>query len=180
MIMLTFLIERWRMGIAAAVAAWIVTLGGGGAAVFRLSDLDGRWQGIGSERASPMESAQPVTCQSTIQADATRMVNDTTCTGEAGLRRVSSLMVTLDGNDITGTLDQSTWSGGSSVSPTVLKGSVSGRRTEDGATLQVRFPGFMPNATVTFKILNPSSFSVQATALGIQMMQVTYNKIGKR
>jgi hypothetical protein len=172
------LIKRWRIGITAILAAWITPLAGG-AAEFGLVDLDGRWQGTGSERASPMESAQQITCQSTIQADVTRMINDTTCTGDAGLRRVSTLMVALDGNDITGTLDQSTWTGGTSASPRVLKGSVSGRRTEDGAAFQVRFPGLMPNATVTFKVLNPSSFSVQAAALGIQMMQATYNKVGK-
>jgi hypothetical protein len=97
-----------------------------------LTDLDGRWQGTGSERASPMESAQQMTCQSTIQADATRMVNDTRCTGDARLRQVSSLMVTLNGNDITGTLDQTTWTGDNSASPKVLKGQCqeTGRKTE--------------------------------------------------
>jgi integrase len=39
---------------------------------------------------------------------------------------------------------------------------------------------YAPTSTVTFKILSPSSFSLRATALGIQMMQATYNKIGKR
>jgi hypothetical protein len=110
------LIKRWRMGITAILAAWITPLAGG-TAEFGLVDLDGRWQGTGNERASPMESAQQITCQSTNQADVTRMINDTTCTGDAGLRRVSTLMVALDGNGITGTLDQSTWTGGTSASP---------------------------------------------------------------
>jgi hypothetical protein len=173
------LIRCRAMRIAALLAASLAPFAGG-ATELRLTDLDGNWQGVGIDRASPMESAQQVTCKSTFRTEASRVVSDATCTGQAGLRRVSRLTLSLHGNEITGTLEQTTTTLGSNAPPTVVQGSVSGRRMEDAATLQVRFPGLMPSATLSFKFINSSSYSVEATALGILMMQATYSRMGGR
>ena len=82
------------------------------------------------------------------------MVRDATCAGQAGLRRVSRLTLSLYRNEITGTLEQTTTTLGSKCAPTVVQASVSGRHMEDAATLQVRFPGLMPGATLSFKFIN--------------------------
>jgi hypothetical protein len=173
-----FLATRSGRKIAALLAVLLQPFPGG-AAEFKLTDMDGTWEGVGTERASPMEPAQPVNCQAKIRAESNRMTSDTTCRGQAGLRKVSRMMLTLDGNEITGTLEQTSSTPGSNQAAPALTGSVSGRRTDDTATLQVRFSGLTPSATLTFRFLSPSSYSVQATALGILLMQVAYTKTGK-
>jgi hypothetical protein len=172
------LTKRLTAGIAAFLAAWITPYTAG--AEIKLTDLNGEWNGSGTERNSPIESMQQTTCKSSIRTESTRLISDMVCTGQTGLHRASRLTLTLDGNEITGNLDQTTTTLGSNASPMVLKGSVSGRRTGDTAILQIRFPGLMPNATVTIMLISPSSYSMQATSLGVSMMDVTYNRVGRR
>jgi hypothetical protein len=166
--------HQLRVGIA-AVAAACITLCTAKAEI-KLADLAGDWQGSGTDRNSPLESPQQTTCQNKIRTEADQMTSDTVCKGRAGLNRRSRMTITLRGNDISGTLDQSTT--GTSVQQ--LKGTIAGHRTGDTATLQIRFSAFMPNATVTLKLISASSYSVQGTALGVVMTDVTYNRMSGR
>lgn len=108
------------------------------------------------------------------------MVSDTVCTGETGLHKVSHLTITLDAVKIVGTFDETASFPGSNASPRILKGSVSGVRAGDTATLKISFPGLIPSATVIFKLISSSSYSTQATSLGVAMMEVTYTRAGGR
>jgi hypothetical protein len=145
-----------------------------------LADLAGDWQGSGTDRNLPIESPQQTSCQLTNRIEKNHMASDAVCKGKAGLNRRSRMTITLDGNDFTGVLDQTTTVNDDNASATTLKGTVAGRRAGDGATLQIRFPGFLPNATVVLKLISPSSYSVQGSALGVLMTDVTYNKIVRR
>jgi hypothetical protein len=171
-------LSRWlKRGIVGVIVASVAPFAAD--AQTKLTDLTGDWQGVGTERNSPLESAQPTTCHSKIRSAANHMTNETVCNGQSGLHRVSRLTITLDGDEITGVLDQTSAAGPGASSPMVLKGTVAGRRIDDVATLQIRFPGLMPNATITLKVISPSSYSVQGSTLGISMMDVTYTRVGK-
>ena len=139
--------------------------------------LNGDWRGSGTDRRSPFESQQRTKCQSNNRADEVQIISHTVCTGETGLHKVSDLKITLNGNKIAGTLGETATFPGN-ASPRILKGTVSGIRTGDTATLTISFPGLLPSATVIFKLVSSSSYSMQASTLGVSMMQVTYTRAG--
>jgi hypothetical protein len=170
--------HQLRAGIA-AIAAACITLCTAKAEI-KMADLDGDWQGSGTDRNSPLESPQQTTCQNKIRTEADRMTSDTVCKGRAGLNRTTRLAITVSGNDITGVLDQTSTTGSGNDPPNELKGAIAGRRSGNTATLQIRFPGLMPNATLILKLINLSSYSAKATALGVLMSDVTYNRVGRR
>jgi hypothetical protein len=61
-----------------------------------------------------------------------------------------------------------------------VKGSVLGRKTEDTAVYQVRFPGLVPpSATVNLKLNSPSSYSMYVTSLGLTVMDVVFNRVAR-
>src|SRR6202023_2965502 len=132
----------------------------------KLTVLNGEWRGSGTDRNSPFESQQQTKCQSNNRVDLVRMVSDTVCTGETGLHKVSHLTITLDADKVVGTFDETASFPGSNASPRILKGSVSGVRAGDTATLKISFPGLIPSATVIFKLISSSSYSTQATRPG--------------
>ena len=142
-----------------------------------LTVLNGDWRGSGTDRSSPFESQQRTKCQSNNRADEVQIISHTVCTGETGLHKVSDLKITLNGNKIAGTLGETATFPGN-ASPRILKGTVSGIRTGDTATLTISFPGLLPSATVIFKLVSSSSYSMQASTLGVSMMQVTYTRAG--
>ena len=146
----------------------------------KLTDFDGQWQGSGQDRDLPFESMQRTSCQMTINADLRRMNSVTICSGEAGLDKIIQLAITLSGETFSGNLTQKTTMRGDETSVSVLNGSVSGRKTDNTATFQVSFPGLIPNAEVTLKLISPSSYSMRATTLGSALMEVTFNKAVKR
>lgn len=150
------------------------------AAEFKLSGLNGEWEGIGRERGSPLEPAQQVICRATIRSDASRMASEMECRGQEGLQRVSRLAIALEGDSISGSLDQTITNAGSYAPPMRLKGSISGRRSGDDALLQVSFPGLTPSGTVIFRSLSADSYIIRASSLGIVMTEVTYRKLDKR
>lgn len=171
--------NRTTIAIAAILfGTWTLPLSAG--AESKLTVLNGEWRGSGTDRNSPFESQQQTKCQSNNRADLVRMVSDTVCTGETGLHKVSHLTITLDADKIVGTFDETASFPGSNASPRILKGLISGVRAGDTATLEISFPGLIPSATVIFKFISSSSYSTQATSLGIPMMEVTYTRAAGR
>jgi hypothetical protein len=103
-----------RVGIAVALAAWIVSFPA--RAEIKLTELNGEWNGSGTDRDTPFESLQQTSCQSRIRADLRRMTSEIVCSGRAERHKVIQLTVVLDGNQITGELVQtSTTAGGAAT-----------------------------------------------------------------
>jgi hypothetical protein len=146
----------------------------------KLSDFDGQWQGSGKDRDLPFEAMQQTSCQTTVNADLVRMSSTTICNGDAGLDKIIQLAIILSGEAFSGNLMQKTTMRGDDRSVSVLNGSVSGRKTDNTATFQVSFPGFLPNAAVTLRLINPTSYSMQATTLGSTLMDVTFTRAVRR
>jgi hypothetical protein len=146
----------------------------------KLTDFDGQWQGTGKDRDLPFESMQQTNCQTTVNADFRRMNSITICNGDAGLDKVIQLAITLSGEAFAGSLTQRTTMRGDEASASVLSGSVSGRKTDNTAIFQVTFPGLLPNAEVTLRLISPSSYSMRATTLGSTLMDVTFIRAIKR
>jgi hypothetical protein len=142
----------------------------------KLTDFDGLWQGSGWDRDLPFESMQQTSCQNTVIADLRRMTSITICNGQAGLDKTIQLAITLSGEAFSGNITQRTTMHGDEASASVLTGSVSGHKTDNTATFQISFPGFIPNAAVTLRLISPTSYSMQATTLGSLLMDVTFNR----
>jgi hypothetical protein len=162
-----------------AVGTFILAISGAlrpAGAETTLTDFDGLWQGSGKDRDLPFESMQQTSCQTTVNADLRRMSSITICNGQAGLDKTIQLAVTLSGEAISGTITQRTTMHGDEASASVLAGSVSGHKTDNTATFQISFPGFIPNATVTLRLISPTSYSMQASTLGSLLMDVTFNR----
>jgi hypothetical protein len=168
------------------LAAGILILSASGAASdpasaeTKLTDFAGEWQGSGKDRDLPFETMQQTSCQTTINADLRRMNSTTICNGDAGLDKIIQLAITLSGEAFSGNLTQKTTTRGDDKSVSVLNGSVSGHKTDNTASFQVSFPGFLPNAAVTLRLISPSSYSMQATTLGSTLMDVTFTRAVKR
>jgi hypothetical protein len=169
-------IRHWAGGIAAAlVAAMAATTAG---AETKLTGFNGEWRGNGSERNFPLESMQPTNCHTAIRATLRRMHSEMTCERPSGLRKEIRLIVTLEGDKFAGRIRQITTP--PDGKPAVLNGTVSGQKTDNTASFQVRWSGMTPNATVALKLNNPSSFSMQASSLGVTMMDATLNRTAAR
>jgi hypothetical protein len=156
-----------------------VLLCGPAAAETKLTDFNGAWQGAGVDRNTPFESTQQTSCHAAITADLRHMKTVITCHGVAGLDKVVQLIITLTSDDaFTGTLTQKATTRGSS-SETNLEGSVTGHKTDKNADFRVSFPGLTPSVDVALALNNPSSFSMRATTIGGQLMNVTFNRTSK-
>jgi hypothetical protein len=140
----------------------------------KLTGFNGMWRGSGTDQ-SWLFDKQGASCKTTIQSDLSHLLSNTVCDGQEGLHKVIDLSVTLDGDQFTGTLTQSASVRRSAAS--VLRGSVSGHKTEDTAVFQVQFPGWLPSATVNLKLNSPSSYSMHVTRLGLPVMEVVFNRI---
>jgi hypothetical protein len=88
-----------------------------GAAAAKLTDFNGSWNGIGTDRASPLEVSQPTSCHASIRADETTLNDEIICEGKAGLHKTISLTVHLSDNRISGTLTQTSTTRGSKAHP---------------------------------------------------------------
>ena len=142
----------------------------------KLTDFNGTWQGSGTDRSTPLEATQQTTCRATINADVVRMAAHIVCNGAAGLTKVIQLNITLAGDAFSGTLVQKATTSGSRSSETDLSGSVSGHKTDKTAKFTVSFPGLTPSVAVVLTLNAPTSFSMQATTLGGQLMNVNFKK----
>jgi hypothetical protein len=159
--------------IAMAMVTWIV-LPSVAAAETKLIDFNGEWRGNGTDRNTPLESTQPTNCRMRIQADLRHMNSETTCIGQAGLHKVLRLTITLDGDRFTGDASQTSTAANSAAK--VLNGTVIGHKADETASLNVRFPGLTPSATVVLRRLDPSTFNMNIASLGLTLMDVTFNR----
>jgi hypothetical protein len=167
---------RWILILAACASAPTYAQ-----AETKLSDFNGTWQGIGTDRNTPFESAQQTRCSATINADLRRMSTGITCHGAAGLDKVIKLTIALigDGDAFSGNLTQTATTRDDPSIATNLSGAVAGRKTDKTAEFKVSFPGLTPSVNVTLTLSSPSSFAMQATTLGGQLMDLTFNRASK-
>lgn len=161
-----------------ALMAWAAVSAAG--AETKLPELNGLWSGRGTDRDSPMDSAQPTRCTVTVKADLTHMTSDTECNGEAGLHKVIRLSVAFAGSQFTGTAEQTSLLRGSSKTPKRRAGRVTGARDGDIANFEVHFPGLTPNATVVLQLTSPTSFSMRVSSLGVTLTEVAYHRPAAR
>src|SRR5690349_21239634 len=99
---------KWRCaGLESAVIFSMLLLESSSlAAAVKLPQLNGSWQGSGTDRATPLEASQHTRCHATIHASETSLTQEMTCEGDAGLHKTVRLAVHLSGNAISGTLTQ--------------------------------------------------------------------------
>lgn len=142
----------------------------------RLTDFNGVWQGAGEDRRFPFERMQRTKCQTNIHTDLRQMTARTKCIGDAGLNKSITLSIFTEGDAFSGSLTQIASIAGDTDSPTVLKGSVSGQKTNSIATFQVRFSGLIPTVTVTLNLIKSTSYTMLARTLGGTLMDVTFNR----
>ena len=173
-------VMRYMSAGGAATLVVFLFVTSAGAAAAKLTDFNGSWRGIGTDRASPLETSQPTNCHASIRADETTLNDEIICEGKAGLHKVISLTIHLSDNRISGTLTQTSTTRGSEASPTTFQGSVSGTRTDNAANFQVRFGGLTPTVTVALTLNSPSSFFMQASTFVGTLMEVNFARSGSR
>ena len=140
----------------------------------KLSDFNGEWHGSGTDRNTPLESTQVTSCRMRIHADLWHLNSETICNGKAGLHKVLRLTITLDGDQFTGEASQT--SAVTNGTAKMLNGRVIGHKSDEMASLQVRFPGLTPSATVVLRRLDPSVFTMNITSLGLALTNVTFDR----
>ncbi len=155
-----------------------IALSTAAAAETKLSDFNGEWNGTGQDRDTPLQSLQETRCQNTIRARQDRMRTEMICERKSGVRKSVRMTVTLQGDQFSGTIAQRTTQPGQAEA--VISGDVSGKKTDNSATLQVRWKDSTPNATVDLKLNNPASYSMKVTALGASFMNLTFNRTADR
>jgi hypothetical protein len=158
----------------AAVVVWVAPCAA--KAESKLSELEGEWSGSGTDRDTPFESMQKTSCKSKIHSDERRLSNEIVCMTSSEVHKTMHLQIALDGAQIKGDFVQTLTRLRESTQ--MRKGVVSGRRTGDAADIQIQFGGLTPTATVKFIVLNPSSYLIRVAALGSQLMDVTFKRIG--
>ena len=150
-----------------SIATWFPVLN---SAKTMLSDFNGKWTGVGADRASPLEPSQNTKCSANISANLVRMTVEISCNGDKGLQKKIYIEIELSGDDFSGRLTQKSSVEG--ANPSVLEGTVAGQKTD----IRVSFPGFTPSASVSLKLINASTFSMQASTLGAQLMDLTFHR----
>jgi hypothetical protein len=142
-----------------------------------MSQLEGEWSGSGTERDTPFQSMQKITCQSKIRADDRRMSNEIVCTTQSGGRKTTHTQVTLEGSRLTGSVVQTRTLPGEPMQS--RKGTVRGARTGNASVTEVQFPGLMtPTAKSHFTVHDASSYSIRVEAMGAVMMDVKFKRVG--
>jgi hypothetical protein len=169
-------IGYFALAIAAAVLCGAPSPG---VAATRLTEFNGVWRGVGTDRNSPFESSQQSKCEMRIRADQTHLTSSTVCHGQYGLTKVMHFAVTLDGNRLTGSATQTGKARAGAASET-LSGTVSGKKTDDMAALKITFPGLTPNADVVLKLIEPSSFSMYVGSHGLTLMDLIFHRQAAR
>ena len=164
---------HFGLRIAAILIAWSPISNVG--AETKLTDFRGAWHGKGTDRNLPFQHAQRTNCRMWVLADQSQMTSSTTCRGDLGLSKVFRLNIALDGDHFTGSASQTSVARGSTATVT---GSVTGRKTNEMATFQVRFPGFTPNAEVVLKLIGKSSFSMQIASHGFTLSDLIFHRPG--
>lgn len=142
------------------------------------NDYNGAWQGSGTDRNSPLETAENTRCTMRVNADKTHSSTTTSCRAENFSKSVR-MNLTLDAGDrLTGTVTQTVTRSGAAA-PETLSGSVTGTRVGETLNLHVRLPGLTPNADIVVSG-NPTSFSMRVSSHGFSLMDVTFRRSGHR
>lgn len=170
--------KRVRAPLAAALAGWM-TLASAGAET-PLTEFNGPWVGRGTDRDSPLQTAQRTQCQTRVQADPTHMTSDMECNGRAGLQKRILLSVAFTGSRFTGSVEQTSVVRGSGAAPLLRAGSVTGNKAGDTAEFLVRFPGLTPNAHVVLELTSPTSFAMTVSSLGATLTKVHFRRPAAR
>jgi hypothetical protein len=178
----SFSVHRFGRGLraplAVAVAAWLALTPAG--AETKLTEFNGQWLGSGTDRDTPLATAQPTQCQTRVTADLTHLTSDMTCNGNAGLNKRVKLSISFTGNKFTGTADQTSVVQGSGAAPKQRSGTVTGVRTGDKAEFEVNFGVLTPNAHVVMKLTSPTSYAMMISALGATLTKVDFRRPGAR
>jgi|tagenome__1003787_1003787.scaffolds.fasta_scaffold20980656_2 hypothetical protein len=156
---------------------WI-GLAAGATAQTRLTDFKGEWRGAGQDRDSPLQALQDIICQNAVRATPQRMNSEMTCERKSGVRKTIRMNVTLEGDQLSGRINQRTSEPGKEDA--VIGGTLSGKNAGNTATFSVNWKGSTPNATVNLKLNNPTSYSMRVTALGLTFMDATFSRTTDR
>jgi hypothetical protein len=148
------------------------------AAETKLTDFKGEWRGTGQDRESPLQSLQDTSCENAVRATPQRMHIEMTCERKSGIRKVIRLNATLEGDQLSGRINQRTSQPGREDA--VIGGTLSGKKADGSASFMVDWTDMTPNANVDLKLNTPTSYSMKVTALGITMMDVTFNRTSDR
>ncbi len=167
-----------RAPLAAALAAWLALTPAG--AETKLPEFNGQWLGSGTDRDTPLATAQPTRCQTRVTADPTHMTSNMECNGNAGLHKRVRLSISFTGNKFTGTTEQISVVRGSGAPPKRRAGAVVGVRTGDKAEFEVKFSGLTPNAQVVLELTSPTSFAMTISTLGATLTKVDFHRPGAR
>jgi hypothetical protein len=171
---------RLRGVAALPVAAFLLAALSFARAETKMADLNGEWRGAGSDRDLPIQSLHPTSCRNVIRADQRNMTSEMTCQGPDGARKAIRLVVTMDGNRFSGTVRQIITPAGSNQPNPSINGTVTGQRVQESAQFQVSWSGLLPNTSVALNLTNASSYAMVVSSLGATMMNVTFNRVGKR
>jgi hypothetical protein len=171
---------RWiGVGAASLVLVFVLVCATSASrAAVKLPELNGSWLGTGTDRATPLETAQSTRCHATIHATEASLNEEMSCEGTAGLHKTIRLAIRLSGEAVSGTLTQTSTTRDNG-SPATLRGSVSGSRTGDAANLQVHFGGLTPTVSVALNMNSASAFSLHASTFGGTLMQVRFSRAGR-
>lgn len=148
------------------------------AAETRLTDFNGEWRGTGQDRDLPLQSLQDTSCQNAVRATPQRMHIEMTCERKSGVRKITRMNVTLEGDQLSGRINQRTSEPGKQ--DVVIGGDVSGKKTGDSANLTVTWKGARPNTSINLKLNNPASYSMKVTALGMTFMDASFSRTSDR
>jgi hypothetical protein len=154
--------------------AFCIGLGANAKAETKLSDFTGEWSGRGQDRDLPLASPEAVVCQNGIRANPKRLHSELTCQRKSGVENAVQMTVTLEGNQLSGKITRKITRPGGQED--VITGTVSGTKTDDTANLLVSWDGATPNTAIALKLTTPASYSMQATALGATMMDLTFRR----
>jgi len=139
----------------------------------KLTDFVGAWHGKGTDRNLPLDPFQKTNCRMWVRVDQRHLNSSTVCHGPSGHSKVIRQALTLSGDRFTGRVSQTNTARGRTA---IVRGSLSGVKTADGATYRVRFADLTPNAEVALKRVGPSSFSMLMTVHGFTMMDLIFNR----
>jgi hypothetical protein len=150
----------------------------GAAAETKLTDFNGEWRGSGQDRDSPLQSLQDTSCRNAVRATAQRMHIEMTCERRSGVRKTVQMNVTLQGDQLTGRINQRISQPGKEDA--VIGGTLAGKKSDGSANLTVSWKGPTPNTSVNLKLDTPTSYSMKVTALGLTFMDATFIRTSER
>ena len=155
-----------------------IALARGAAAETKLTDFNGEWRGTGRDRDSPLQSLQDTSCRNAVRATLQRMHIEMTCERTSGVRKTVRMNVTLQGDQLTGRINQRISQPGKEDA--VIGGTLAGKKSNGSANLTVSWKGPTPSTLISLNLDTPTSFSMKVTALGLTFMDATFKRTSDR